>query len=399
MQFEQLNIPKPEMSKVAYVHDIETELFFYYLRLIENFSPASKVKKELEEDPRVQALNGKLISSGNHSSVFQVQTLAIWFLWAINEFGQRVAEDALNRFLNSVDIPIINALWVLGIEVVEPIELDNGIRIVSIDEVPTSREKEQYLKHEFGYSATRRIPKPTAAITYKCEVKKIMADGNPILENPTAWESWKLMDEVALLLNALDGVSCLPYFSTSYTLPEMPMGIFAGSGGGAGLYDIYGVSQSQLLPASAGEINKLKSAYGKLSEGNKLRMRRVLSRLSQGKRRDQIEDKILDLGIALEMALLVDNKNNDQLSMTFRLRGSWLVSADHEERQVLYKKLRDLYNWRSQVAHGGELCGNDGVKIEAVRKSSHEYESLASRIVRELIYAADLDWTKMILGA
>jgi hypothetical protein len=75
----------------------------------------------------------------------------------------------------------------------------------------------------------------------------------------------------------------------------------------------------------------------------------VLSRPSQAKQRDQIEDKILDLGISLEMALLEDNKNNDQLSLSFGLRGSWLIAADYEERQLIYRQLREMYDFRSQV--------------------------------------------------
>lgn len=128
-------------------------------------------------------------------------------------------------------------------------------------------------------------------------------------------------------------------------------------------------------------------------------MSRVLSRLSQAKRREQIEDKILDLGIALEMALLEDNKNNDQLSLSFRLRGSWLIASDYEERQLIYHQLRDIYNFRSQVAHSGALCGNDAERIRAVRESFQEYALLAERIVRQLIYKTNPDWLSVILGA
>ncbi len=98
------------------------------------------------------------------------------------------------------------------------------------------------------------------------------------------------------------------------------------------------------------------------------------------------------------MALLEDNKNNSQLSLSFRLRGSWLIGSDHEERQVIYKQLRDIYNYRSQVAHSGSLCGNDAEKINSVREMFQEYSQLAERIIQQLICTNNPDWSKLILG-
>lgn len=396
-----LNIPKPEMDRVAFVHDIQTKLYLQYSRLIENDGPGAGALKALEADPRVQALEGSMVSTGTGASRFETKVLAMWFLWAINEYGTKVAESNLNKFLDSETVPVINTLWVLGIEVGETIELGNGIKIISIDKMPDSRDKEQYLRHEFG-AFPHRMPKPKAAITYTCEITKAIRDGglsDPKGKDEQFWGSSRLLNDVALLLNAIEGVSCIPYFSTSYTLPEMPIGMFGGSGGGSPLYDIFGYRSSKLTAGSASEINKLLSAFSALSPSNRTRMSRVLSRLSQAKRRDQIEDKILDLGIALEMALLEDNKNNDQLSLSFRLRGSWLVAANYEERQLIYRQLRDIYTFRSQVAHSGALCGNDVEKIRAVRESFQEYALLAERIVRQLVYKTNPDWPSMILGA
>lgn len=400
MDIGRLNIPKPETERVAFVHDIQTRLYLQYSRLIEDGGPGASVLEALENDQRVKALNGSMISRGSSASSFETETLAMWFLWAINEYGFEAAERNLNRFLNSETVPVLNTLWVLGIELDSSIELDNGVRIVSIQEMPNSRDKEQYLKHDFG-ALIHRIPKPKAAITYTNDVTKSSRDNEfPGIQEKDKqfWESSNLLNEISLLLNAIDGISCIPYFSTSYTLPEMPIGMFGGSGGGCPLHDIFGYRSSKLPISSASEINSLLSSFSALSFPNKTRMSRVLSRLSQAKRRDQIEDKILDLGIALEMALLDDNKNNSQLSLSFRLRGSWLIAADHKERQAIYRQLRDIYDFRSQVAHSGALCGNDAEKINDVREKFQEYSLLAEKIIRELIYKNSPDWSNLILG-
>lgn len=373
----------------------------HYSRQIENEGPGAIVLKKLEEDPRAQALQGQRISRGSGASIFEISKLAMWYLWAAHEFGSTVAERNLNKFLDSENIPVINILWVLGIEVEKTIELKNGIRIISIKEMPDSPEKEHFLKDETfdRYRFLNDFPMPEAAITYTCEVAKVSNSETSDREKDKHYGTFSsLLYDVALLLNTVNGASCIPFYSTSYSSREMPMGMFCGRSGSAPRHEIWGSKTSILSARNALDLNKLLDAFNALSPENKIRMNRVLSRLSQAKRRDQIEDKILDLGIALEMGILDDNKKNDQLSLSFRLRGSWLIGSTYEERQDIYQKLKELYDYRSQVAHGGVLCGNDRKKIKNVIENFQNYALLAERIIRKLIFNSNPDWTKIILG-
>ncbi len=400
MKLGHLNIPKPELEKFSFTHNIQTRLYLQYSGFIENTDIGKQVLSALESDPRVMSLDGHMISKGSNASRFEPKVLAMWFLWAINEFGQEVAEEHINTFLDSNDIPIINTLWVLGIDVGESIQLTNGICITPISEMPDSREKEHYLKHSFD-STGHQQPKPKAAITYLTKITKSYKDDDPSFtfeKDKDFWDSSKLLYDVALALNAIENTSCIPYFSTAYTLPQMPIGQFGGSGGGAPVHDVIGHKITKITIEQTDEINTVLSSLLAMSDKEKARYSRVLSRLSQAKRREQIEDKILDLGIALEMALLDDNKNNQQLSLTFRLRGSWLISTDENERLSIYRELRDIYNFRSQVAHNGVLCGNDAEKINAVRESFPNFALIAERIIKKLICEERPDWSKLLLG-
>lgn len=124
----------------------------------------------------------------------------------------------------------------------------------------------------------------------------------------------------------------LRYYATSYVNPEVPFGPFGGSGGGSQVYDVLAHGSIKLPSTETENINELINKYLALDNNEKTRAQRVLNRLSQSKRRMQIEDKILDLGIALEMLLLSNNPNNNQLSLSFRLHGSWLLGSDKEDR-------------------------------------------------------------------
>jgi len=160
----------------------------------------------------------------------------------------------------------------------------------------------------------------------------------------------------------------------------MPFGMFAGGGGGYRRHDIIGRQFSKLSVSSLNEINTLLTSFNKLSPQKKEQISRVLSRLSQAKRREQIEDKILDLAIALEMVLLENNK--DQLSLTFRLRGSWLIGKNYEERKMVNSQLKEIYNFRSQVAHNGVLKGDER-KIKKIRDDFPEYSNLAEKLLHK----------------
>jgi hypothetical protein len=347
----------------------------------------------LEKDPRVQALTGQMIIAGTGACEFNATPLAAWYLWAIHEYGEGAASTNLNRFLNSETIPILRTLWVLGIEVRQSMELENGISIIPIQNMHVSREKERFLKEEGGIF---RLSKPKAAIIQRCDMKKI-ASPSVAAHLRRERQSYQCLIDTALLLNALDDVSCLPFFSTTYTLPEMPLGIFGASVGRGYFHDVFGEQSSCLPTSKINIINELIKQFSVLSQKNKTRMIRVLSRLSQAKRRSQIEDKILDLGIALEMILLDDNTNNEQLSLTFRLRGSWLIGEDYESRQTAHGQLKEIYKYRSQVAHTGELRGNARQKEQVVTNFS-TYVHLAEKIICLIIHQPDINWTETVLG-
>lgn len=399
MQQGKLQIPKLNIEPFAFVHDFQTRLYLQYANIVEKTEFGKSLVEKMSNDSRIKALEGKMISLGSSASGFDVKTLTMWFLWCANEYGAESAEEHLNLFLNNSTVTVMNTLWVIGIKVSQPVELGKGFVILPIEELPDSREKEKFLQSKYNYSVPLQSF-PASAIIYPCKVNKAKNSDDFINENEDQefWQASHRLYVIALLLNAIDGVSCLPYFSTSYPYPTTPFGPFGGSGGGFSLYDVLGYSISEITLNHLPLINELIQKYDKLPDSEKKRFQRILSRLSQAKRRSQIEEKILDLGITLEMLLLDDNKNNDQLSLSFRLRGSWLLGETAEDRLVIYKQLRDIYNYRSQVAHTGILCSGDNLKIKEVQDTFPQYQSLAEQVCRYILINGKPNWNEIVLG-
>lgn len=396
MELGHLNIQKPDLTRVEYVQDVYSRLHVVYSNFIEG--PYSSILAELSKDKRFETLRDKMVSNGSGGSRFDLKTFAMWFLWAINEYGEKQAREIMDEFLDSDKVKVLNTLWVLGIECDEIIDLKNGIKIIPLDSMPDSKDKTRFKKIDFD-TFHFRATKPKAALVAECEIDKVFnTEREPGQEVETEHRdiSTRLYN-LSHLLNILEGVSCRSYYSTTYTYPGWPMGHFGGSSGGSPVYDIHGFGSTKISSEQVDEINLLLEKFAGLSDKDKSKFLRILSRVSQAKRRQQVEDQILDIGIALEMALLDDNNNHNQLSLTFRLRGSWLVSQDKEDRHRNYKILRDLYNFRSEVAHTGVLCKNDFAKINEVRGRMNEFFSITSKILRTLIENGNPDWTKLIL--
>jgi hypothetical protein len=401
MPFGKLNIQSLEIEPFAFIPDFQTRVFVQYANIVEKSEIGRSVVEMLDFDPRVIALKGKLISRGNGAQTLEVQTLAMWFLWCANELGPESAKAYLDSFLDAEEITVLNSLWVLGLEVDQPIILNNEYAIQPIDQMPDSRDKEHFLQSRFQFSG-QGTPVPTCAITRPCRVPKVLTGDLLFLpdnNSPDFLKANRRLHDIALLLNALSGISCLPYYSTSYVDPTTPFGLFGGSGGGSVVYDVLAQGSSKLRSESKTLIDTLLAKYEKLSNAERARIQRILNRLSQAKRRAQIEDKILDLGIALEMLLLDDNRNHEQLSLSFRLRGSWLLGKSTEDRIEKYQLLKKIYIYRSQVAHGGILCNGKAAQIKSVQQSFSRYQSLAENICQKLIMDGKPDWDKLLLDA
>lgn len=396
MPLSDIGIPTVDIKSDAISFSPYFELTAQFYRYLMNDETGRTIIAALNAHPRVASLQGKMINYGSSCHRFDVHVLAMWFIWYANQHGRTQASQQLESFLDAEMIPLVNTLWVLGIEVDEPIVLENGLTIQPIETMPESQDKEFFLRIDAG-GFVQSSPRPRAAFTCVCYVNKTLEHENgKFVFDKNIPAKREQMTDVAMLLNALTDVSCLPYYVTIYSTDSMPFGPFSPTGGGSPFYDVLGHASAKLSGQNKADINGLIADFDRCDENKKKTMRLILSRISQAKRRGQLEDKFLDLGIALEMLLLSDNLKYEQLALSFRLRGAWLIGSSGEDRAKIFDQLRKMYDYRSQVAHGGALKDKDQEKL---RRSFPEYQSLAERICRKILAEGIPDWNKIVLNA
>lgn len=392
----QLGLPNIELEAMSYQHSFQTRSFLVHNQFLENTDFGKNLLKRLSEDPRVIALDGQMVSRGDGASRFEVTTLAIWFIWCANSYGEQFANQQLERWLNTDEVEVLNSLWVLGVEAEESIELADGYVIQTIADMPDSDEKEYFSKIDFSFLSRTNLPK--CAITKRQKIRKMWSNVPPV-SSKLAGEfrsSCTKLYELAFILNSVSGVTCVPHFQTAYRPATTPIGYFGGSGGGAPMFDVSTLTLSKISAALAPTINEMFCHFQSKSESEKARLQLILSRLSQAKRRMQIEDQMLDIGIALEMLLLEENEK-DQLSLQFRIRGSWLLGQSFDDRLEKSNLFNQIYSARSSVAHSGALHKNDAKKLEIVRANLNQYFELAEATIQKIIVDGSPVWEHVLL--
>ena len=370
-----------------------------FRRFVEQSDYWQELLNIFRADERIKSLENKIISFGSLSTGFHERPLAQWYTWYAAKSSVNEAIVALETFLDSERIPVLNTLWVQGFVVEEPILLMDGIQIVPIEAMPDSADKERFLQERFR-NASYPKAKTLAALVKLCHVKKLRekVDESVLETDADFFSSTKILREVSLLLNAVDGISCVPVYATTYVQDSVPFGPFGGQSGSLFSYDVSGgYPQSKIDSNLQPLIINLYSAFGKLATKEHARFSRALERISQAKRRFSLEDKLLDLCIALEMLLLSDNTSHNQLSLSFRLRGAWLISANGAERKLNYYALKDIYTYRSQVAHGGMLGKGKHHKVEVINSQVPKLFEIAESILQKLMLEGTPQWDDLIL--
>ena len=93
-------------------------------------------------------------------------------------------------------------------------------------------------------------------------------------------------------------------------------------------------------------------------------------RLSLGRERKELEDRLIDYMIGLEALYLPDG--NQELSFRLSLRMAFLLRTDPSDRKEMYSFAREMYKTRSNIVHGNKYDLNVGEisKLEELLRES-----------------------------
>ena len=136
------------------------------------------------------------------------------------------------------------------------------------------------------------------------------------------------------------------------------------------------------------EMNVLLASYKRLAL--------CIARWLRSKRATTNQEKLVELGIALESVLLGDDKGNvGEKRHRLAMRGAWLLGETFEQRKMYFHALRDAYDFAPSVLHAGSL-EKEGKK--AVESAIGETQDLCREAILQIANAREISaWSALVL--
>lgn len=361
------------------------------------------VEKEIEDEllevikeiPEFTIFDGKLFNCGSQAQRVELEQIVKWLLYSTHRYGVDKTLDNLNKYFEIDGNPLYEVQLVSGIEVEQEVELIDNTWLVPFDKIPDCWQKNYYSPDSYKFPDNKYCSKAAILRKTKSSPKSYHQD-----------EGHKMLLETDIQLSDFCEILTLvgpsaPYPTTYWTILEeiVPLKLVTG------LSDRMS-SLSYLVykyePEDYALAKNIVKSYLSLSGDLKNSLLLSIKRLNMAQRRNSMENKAIDLGIALEILLLKDRGKHELIAFPFRLRGAWFLGEDIKRRRVIYDLLQAIYDCRSSAVHSGKLkkvkYKIDGKDVQLTKLFEEGFNlcaELITKIIKERKYP---DWNKLTLG-
>jgi hypothetical protein len=342
-----------------------------------------------EQEPFCLVHHGWLRTQGGGRTGKQLSSHWAWRrLLAGAEPAALLAEARNHIAPNSYDILEVRPIY--GVKIAHRLNLGPDAYICPITELPQSNNFSRAFLAP-TYAGLPPLRRDGSALVFRLKIEPA------IVPERTDPETDSRADERALtsmlVRHALplltDGPVEMP---SEYT--DQAVDTLFGSGGGF-------VSSGQPVSTNLGWLRNPDDLPGLMQNIKNMKSPAVMlsiDRLTTSRLKDRLEDRILDLGIAAEIALMHETSGGSgdgkgEITAKMSSRGAWLLGHDGTERLAISKELKALYGARSKVAHSGRA----DTKLEDKLPS---FDKLVVQILRGILRReAFPEWSGLVLGA
>ncbi len=301
------------------------------------------------------------------------------FLRYAEDHGAVKTAENIEKYLNTDKLDGLIVLAICGICLDKPIVITDNVKLIPYQNIPDSFYKAIFDPYSINsdisspsfpkkFQTMRENPisksfdnvkiKPTAALVYSVSG----ARKEPVSNFENIYHEIK---NICLSLTLVG--PCAPTPLAMWWQTEIWVYCWPGSHGGVYLeeFDLINRSDKLLNSGEVGEEDiKVCKAFLDLEKAQKEKLYIPLSRLNNAIIRKNHKDKVLELGIAIESIFLNDNDSASELTYRVQLRAAKLLGrcSNLSEKQAISKLFKDLYGYRSKVAHGGVLKDSDDLR-------------------------------------
>ena len=144
--------------------------------------------------------------------------------------------------------------------------------------------------------------------------------------------------------------------------------------------------RSTSRPLNGAELVELIGTYPDLPQQAQRVLSLALRRLRDGTERIELEDRVIDVSIALEALFMEDGEDWDQKKIVSR-RASWYFADSHPEREHIRCVLKDFYDQRSAIVHGNTPANLTWAEEGQLATLTADIENVARSSLKDMISA------------
>ncbi len=324
--------------------------------------------------------------------------------------------SALQKFAQLDYTPVRQFVAISEIIINETVRLADDVDLVPFSVIPKSSVTDVLdpllCKPEFltkmgliGLNFSVHVPPPKAALVKSARVSPKFKD----LSDPRSLAIPFLPDPIELFeacecITLIAPVAPLPIANWVEAEEWVPCANFIGVGWSmeSKQFFVIGSKKVELQEEQLTDLRHVFAKFRNLPQSVREKLRVPIQRLSQSRRRGNIADRAIDLGVAFEALYLNDTSSKEQIAFTFRLRAAWHLGADPKRRNSLMSIFKTIYDCRSIAVHTGKL--DEMVKVKFVGKiRTYEFldqaDGLCVDAIRKIIDDGGFpDWQTLILG-
>lgn len=350
-----------------------------------------RLVRELENDPELRKFDGAVFETSTGGFRVQLSSLADWVLAQSLSRGTEAPIRDLERFLALGYLPYSEIVALSGLYPRERVDLGEDVFLVPIRDISQSAVTDQLFgipRSLTEFTGPKNAPRPSAAI-FKTVKKEppLVADFSMGMGAPPSYYS-ELM-EISRSFSAIGPSGWIAMAHWCQVEDWIPLAR-SGSAWNMLSYEIVHDNYTELAPA---EVSAFVSQYRATPDSIKTKLRVPLDRLNQCMRRRRLEDRAIELGIALESLVVSDRSAADPISLPLRLRSAIYLDHGVETRRKTYRTIKKAYELRSKAVHEGGL-----VDSEENRKTIDEAAMVCAQIIRKIVSTGVFpDWDNVIL--
>lgn len=319
---------------------------------------------------------GALMNLGNSGFTLTIDKLTAWLLVRSEKDG---IKPIVNKFINYLKVnfnKVKKVTLISGLEIDSSIKLNSNLDLVPVSELGLSRVKEMIAPDflspnniralENSSMRERLIPlEPNNFYEKYYPMVAVVENVNlepQVIASLDKNYNYTFAEMAVDLLVLKDDYAPFALASWSELDEEIPCKDTGGNSWSGYANDIFPGNTYMLTLQDWDDIKPLHESLCAMNGTNQARLRLVLRRIANYKKRKLLVDKAIELGIAIEIIFLEDEERLE-LTRTLSQRIAKFMESDLDKKIEINKFIKRIYKLRSSAVHTGKINQNKKIKI------------------------------------